>query len=76
MLEDTLTQLEQLINDLVQQNSTQNGKIRDLEQELQRAKEENDSLQLAAMEMEEQQNEILNRLQALVQRGTAAPKTE
>lgn len=76
MLEDTLTQLEQLINDLVQQNSAHNENVRGLEQELQRVKEENDSLQLAAMEMEEQQNEILNRLQALVQRGTTAQKTE
>lgn len=76
MLETTLTQLEQLINGLMEQNSTQSGNIRRLEEELQRAKEENETLQLAAMEMEEQQNEILNRLQALVQRGAVAQKPE
>lgn len=76
MLEATLTQLEQLINELLQQKNTQNENIRRLEEELQRTKEENDTLQLAAMEMEEQQTEILTRLQALLQRGGVAQKTE
>lgn len=76
MLEATLTQLEQLINELLQQNSAQNENVSRLEQELQRVKEENDTLQLAAMEMEEQQNEILTRLQTLVQRGGTTQKAE
>lgn len=76
MLEATLTQLEQLINELLQQKNTQNENIRRLEEELQRTKEENDTLQLAAMEMEEQQTEILTRLQTLLQRGGVAQKTE
>ncbi|SDS77391.1 hypothetical protein SAMN05216198_2744 [Halopseudomonas litoralis] len=69
MLETTLTQLERLVTDLLQQNSTQSENITRLEQQLQQAKEENDSLQLAAMEQEEQQASMLARLQALVQRG-------
>jgi len=69
MLETTLTQLERLVTDLLQQNRTQSESINRLEQELMQAKEENDSLQLAAMEQEEQQASMLARLQALVQRG-------
>src|SRR5690606_16277128 len=69
MLETTLTQLERLVTDLLQQNRTQSESINRLEQELMQAKEENDSLQLAAMAQEEQQASMLARLQALVQRG-------
>jgi butyrate kinase len=76
MLETTLTQLEQLITELLQQNSTQSENISRLEQELQRSKEENDNLQLAAMELEEQQTAMLTRLQALVHRGGTVQKSE
>lgn len=69
MLETTLTQLERLVTDLLQQNRTHSDDINRLKQELQQVKEENDSLQLVAMEQEEQQAATLARLQALVQRG-------
>lgn len=69
MLESTLTQLEQLVGDLLQQNQAHSESISRLEQELRQVKEENDSLQLAAMEHDEKASETLARLQALVQRG-------
>lgn len=69
MLESTLTQLEQLVGDLLQQNQAHSESISRLEQELHQVKEENDSLQLAAMEHDEKASETLARLQALVQRG-------
>lgn len=69
MLESTLTQLEQLVGDLLQQNQAHSESISRLEQELHQVKEENDSLQLAAMEHDEKASETLARLQALIQRG-------
>ncbi len=69
MLETTLTQLERLVTDLLEQNRTQNENITRLEQELQQVKDENDSLQLAAMEQEEQLSSTVGRLQAILQRS-------
>ena len=69
MLEATLTQLEQLVTDLLQQNQAHSESISRLEQELSQLKDENDSLQLAAMEQDEKVSETLVRLQALVSRG-------
>jgi len=69
MLETTLTQLERLVGELLQQNQSQTETISRLEQELRQLKEENDSLQLAAMEQEEQLGSTLNRLQAILQRS-------
>lgn len=69
MLEATLTQLEQLVTDLLQQNQAHSESISRLEQELNQLKDENDSLQLAAMEQDEKVSETLVRLQALVSRG-------
>ncbi len=69
MLETTLTQLERLVGELLQQNQSQTESISRLEQELRQLKEENDSLQLAAMEQEEQLGSTLNRLQAILQRS-------
>jgi regulator of replication initiation timing len=53
MLEASLSQLEQLVNDLVQQNQELLGSNEALKAELARAKDENDSLQLNLMEQEE-----------------------
>ncbi|CEA03457.1 hypothetical protein BN1049_01125 [Pseudomonas saudimassiliensis] len=69
MLETTLTQLERLVTELLEQNRTQGEHLKRLEQELQQVKDENDSLQLAAMEQEEQMNSTLGRLQAILQRS-------
>lgn len=69
MLETTLTQLERLVTDLLEQNRTQSESINRLEQELQQVKDENDSLQLAAMEQEEQLTSTVDRLQAILQRS-------
>ncbi len=68
MLDNTLVQLEQLVTELLQQNQAiadDNARIR---AELRKAREENDSLQLAAMEQEEKSNATAERLQALVRR--------
>lgn len=53
MLEASLSQLEQLVSDLVQQNQDLLGSNESLKAELARAKDENDSLQLNLMEQEE-----------------------
>jgi hypothetical protein len=68
MLDTTLVQLEELVSELLQQNQAiadDNARIR---AELRKAREENDSLQLAAMEQEEKSNATAERLQALVRR--------
>ena len=66
MLEASLSQLEQLVSDLVQQNQT-------LSAELALAKDENESLQLSLMEQEEKQGATAARIQALVERVSAGP---
>lgn len=53
MLETSLSQLEQLVNDLVQQNRHLTGLNETLNTELAKAKDENESLQLSLMEQEE-----------------------
>ncbi|WP_271411958.1 hypothetical protein [Pseudomonas sp. Q1-7] len=68
MLDNTLVQLEELVSELLQQNQAiaeDNARIR---AELRKAREENDSLQLAMMEQEEKNNAAAERLQALVHR--------
>ncbi|MCY1439937.1 hypothetical protein D3C76_1705480 [compost metagenome] len=68
MLDTTLVQLEELVSELLQQNQAiadDNARIR---AELRKAREENDSLQLAAMEQEEKNSAAAERLQALVRR--------
>ncbi len=72
MLETTLAQLENLVAELLQQNQALNNNCQQLEQQLRQAREENELLQMAALEQEEQQNATLARLQALVQRAGAS----
>lgn len=72
MLETTLAQLENLVAELLQQNQALNNTCQQLEQQLRQAREENELLQMAALEQEEQQNATLARLQALVQRAGAS----
>lgn len=69
MLETTLAQLEGLVAELLKQNQALTANCAQLEQQLRQAREENDSLQMAALEQEEQQSATLARLQALVQRA-------
>lgn len=72
MLETTLAQLENLVAELLQQNQALNNNCQQLEQQLRQAREENELLQMAALEQEEQQSATLARLQALVQRAGAS----
>ncbi|MCJ1886390.1 hypothetical protein LNN38_16150 [Pseudomonas sp. LA21] len=68
MLDSTLEQLEQLVAELLQQNEVlvqDNAQVRE---ELLKAREENDSLQLSLMEQEEKHNATATRLQALIRR--------
>ena len=73
MLEASLSQLEQLVSDLVQQNQELLGSNESLKAELARAKDENDSLQLNLMEQEEKHGATAARIQALVERVSAGP---
>ncbi len=71
MLETTLSQLEQLVGELVEQNRTLTENNAQLAAQLAHAKEENESLQLNLMEQEEKQTSTVSRIQALVQRASA-----
>lgn len=75
MLEASLSQLEQLVGDLVQQNQKLQETNARLSAELAQAKDENDSLQLSLMEQEEKQGSTAARIQALVERATSASAT-
>ncbi|WP_349973646.1 hypothetical protein [Pseudomonas caspiana] len=72
MLEASLSQLEQLVSDLVQQNQQLQSTNTQLTTELAQARDENDSLQLSLMEQEEKQGATAARIQALVDRATSA----
>lgn len=72
MLEASLSQLEQLVGDLLQQNQQLQETNARLSAELAQAKDENDSLQLSLMEQEEKQGSTAARIQALVERATSA----
>lgn len=73
MLETSLSQLEQLVNDLVQQNRDLASRNETLSAELARAKDENESLQLSLMEQEELHGTTAARIQALIERASAGP---
>ncbi|WP_095110900.1 hypothetical protein [Pseudomonas sp. Irchel 3E20] len=73
MLEASLSQLEQLVGDLVQQNQALADSNRTLSAELAQAKDENENLQLNLMEQEEKHGATAARIQALVERVSAGP---
>ncbi|MNF98475.1 hypothetical protein D3C84_813330 [compost metagenome] len=73
MLETSLSQLEQLVSDLVQQNRHLTGLNETLGAELAKAKDENESLQLSLMEQEELHGTTAARIQALIERASAGP---
>lgn len=70
MLEASLSQLEQLVGDLVQQNESLLATNARLSAELTQVKDDNDSLQLSLLEQEEKQGATAARIQALVERAT------
>ncbi|WP_117196747.1 hypothetical protein [Pseudomonas coronafaciens] len=69
MLEASLSQLEQLVGDLVQQNQALQDTNAQLNAELAKAKDENENLQLSLMEQEEKQGSTAARM---VDRATSA----
>jgi septation ring formation regulator EzrA len=72
MLEASLSQLEQLVTDLVQQNRHLTGLNETLSTELAKAKDENESLQLSLMEQEELHGSTAARIQTLIERASSA----
>ena len=72
MLQSSLNQLEQLVNELLERNRQLVDSNQQLSGDLARAKEENDTLQLGLMEQEELHNDATARIQALVERASAA----
>ena len=70
MMESSLSKLEQLVSDLVQQKQELLDANTSLNAELAQAKDENESLQLSLMEQEEKQGATAARIQALVERAS------
>ena len=70
MMESSLSKLEQLVSDLVQQKQELLDTNAALNAELTQAKDENESLQLNLMEQEEKQGATAARIQALVERAS------
>jgi len=73
MLEASLSQLEQLVGELVQQKQELLAANTALSNELAQARDENESLQLSLMEQEEKHGTTAARIQALVERVSAGP---
>jgi len=71
MLEASLSQLEKLVGDLVQQNQDLQNMNAQLAEELKQSRDDNDSLQLSLLEQEEKQGATAARIQALVDRATS-----
>ena len=70
MMESSLSKLEQLVSDLVQQKQELLDANEQLNSELAQARDENESLQLTLMEQEEKQGATAARIQALVERAS------
>ena len=66
MLENSLSQLEALVRTLVEENRVLLCANAQLAAELASFKEENETLQLSALEQDDQQSTTLARIQALV----------
>ncbi len=66
MLENSLSQLEALVRTLVEENRVLLSANAQLAAELASFKEENETLQLSALEQDDQQSTTLARIQALV----------
>jgi len=74
MLENNLSQLEQLVGELVEENKALQRANAQLRVELAQVKEENDSLQLSALEQEELHGATAARIQALVELASGSAK--
>ena len=70
MIVSSLSKLEQLVSDLVQQKQELLDTNAALNAELAQAKDDNESLQLSLMEQEEKQGATAARIQALVERAS------
>ena len=70
MLDNTLSQLEQLGGELLQKNQQLAERNAQLDNELAQAKDENESLQLSLMEQEEKYGATNARIQALIERAS------
>ncbi|MGE8409383.1 MAG: hypothetical protein ACN6QH_20355 [Pseudomonas sp.] len=70
MLDTTLSQLEQLVGELLQKNQQLAERNDQLNAELAQSKDENESLQLSLMEQEEKNGSTTARLQALIERAS------
>ncbi len=66
MLDKTLSELETAIRDLLQRNQRLTARTHELEQALQAAREENDTLQLSLMEQEEHGASTRQRVEGLL----------
>ncbi len=71
MLDNTLSQLEQLVGELLQKNQQLTERNEQLNSELAQARDENESLQLNLMEQEEKHGATAARIQALIDRASA-----
>lgn len=71
MLQESMNKLEALVGDLLERNRQLAEANQQLNGELNRAKEENDTLQLNLMEQEELHGSTAARIQALVERASA-----
>lgn len=71
MLESSLSQLETLVGELVEQNRQLQATNNQLTAELRSSRDENETLQLSLLEQEEQHGATAARIQALVQRASA-----
>jgi len=71
MLDTSLSQLETLVGELVERNRQLAESNQQLNGDLLRAREENDTLQLNLMEQEELNGSTAARIQALVERASA-----
>lgn len=72
MLENSLSQLEQLVSDLVQANKALQSANAQMSSELAQLKDENETLQLGAIEQEELHGATIQRIQALVELATGS----
>jgi len=71
MLESSLSQLETLVGELVEQNRQLQTSNSQLSAELRSSQDENETLQLNLLEQEEKHGSTAARIQALVERASA-----
>ncbi len=66
MLETTLPKLEQLVTQLIEQNNTLKQEVNDLKSESKKLLDENETLQLEALDNEENQKNAASTLEKLL----------